>query len=109
MKAWQVSVKDEFYSTVVFAETRGKAKSVALSTECCEYARFTDIEVRRLPQMDKYHKEGKTEMDWDDPLDRLALVKECSFVCDCETREYENCEICSAREFCDGYRYGSED
>ena len=64
MKAWLVKVKDEFCATVVFAETRGKARSIAMHTDACEDVDFCDIEVRRLPHIDKYYKEGKTELDW---------------------------------------------
>ena len=44
MKAWLVREKDEFCATVVFAETRGKARSTALATDCCEDSCFCDIE-----------------------------------------------------------------
>ena len=103
IKAWLVRVKDEFCAEVVFAETRGKAKSLALSTDCCEYAHFTDIEVHRLPQADKYYQKGKWHFDWYNPKDRLVLVKECNFVCDDETFELEDCLMCSARHYCDRY------
>lgn len=103
MKAWLVRVKDESCATVVFAETRGKAKSLALSTETCEDASFCDIEVRREPQMDKYYKEGKKEMDWCHPKDRIALVKECGFRCDQECWNPEDCESCPAKKYCDAY------
>lgn len=98
MKAWIVSPKYEFGSAVVFAETRGKAKSLALCTSCCEDANFCDIEVSRAQQMDKYYVEGKTEMDWFNPKDRIALVKECGFYC--EDPVAECCECCPAKEFC---------
>ena len=104
MKAWLVKEKDEFCATVVFAETRGKARSLAMHTECCEDADFTDIEVSRKPQMDKYYKEGKKEMDWYDSKDRIALVKDCNFVCDYDYWEREDCENCSAKEYCDRYK-----
>lgn len=99
MKAWIVNEKYEAASAVVFAETRGKAKSAALNTDCCEDANFCDIEVSRAPEMDKYYAEGKTEMDWLDPKDRIALVKECGF--HCEDPIAERCEFCPAKEFCD--------
>ena len=98
MKAWVVRTKYEFYAAVVFAETSGKAKSVALNTEEFEYKDFTDLEVCRVPEMDKYYKDGKSRMDWLDPQDRLALVKDCGFYC--EYIEIEECKTCSAREFC---------
>lgn len=107
MKAWLVREKDEFCVTVVFAETRGKAKARALATECCEDCSFVDIEVRRVPQMDKYYKDGKTEMNWFDQEDRIALVKDCGFVCDYDAQD--DCEICSAKEYCDSYCAEGED
>ena len=104
MKAWRVNKKDDSYSTIVFAETRGKAKSVALSTDCCEYADFCDIEVRREKELDKYYKDGKVEMDWDNPKDRIALVKECGFHCDPDYFDLEECAVCPAKEHCDYYK-----
>lgn len=101
MKAWLAREKDVFSCAVVFAETRGKARALARLTSACEDSDWCDIEVNRLPKIDKYYKEGKTEMDWDNPKDRFILVKECSFRC--ERVEYAECEECSAKEFCDLY------
>lgn len=102
MKAWRVQRnKYDFDSVVVFAETRNKARYLALSTECCEDCDYTDIAVTRLPQIDKYYEEGKIEMDWQNQKDRLALVRECGFTCeDCVIDE---CYDCLANEFCDQY------
>ena len=104
MKAWLVSRNDEWCSTVVFAETRGKAKSYVLGTENFEDVDYCELDVRRAKQMDKYYVEGKREMDWFNPKDRIALVKDCSFMCDREFLEREDCEVCSANEFCDDYQ-----
>lgn len=101
MKAWFVQAKDEFAATIVFAETRGKARNLARYTDACQSAEFCEIEVRRVRQADKYYKEGKTEMGWDNADDRLALVKEFGFRC--EYAELDNCESCSAREYCGNY------
>ena len=103
MKAWLVRERNEQWATVVFAETRGKARSLAQSTDCCEDVCFLDIEVHRMPHADKCYKEGKTEMDWLNPADRLVLVKECGFMCDYETSQMEDCASCIARAFCDRY------
>ena len=101
MKAWQVREIDNPYTTVVFAETRGKAKALALATDACEYAEFINIEVHRRTQLDKYYKVGKREMDWYDPKDRIALVKELGMSC-----EYmEDCEKCSAKKYCEQYQH----
>ena len=104
MKAWRVNVKDEFYATVVFAETRGQAKSLALATDCFEDASFCDIEVRRMKECDQYYKDGKMELDWENQVDRIALVKECGFHCDPDYFDWEDCSVCSAKEYCDYYK-----
>lgn len=104
MKAWMVREKYEFRTTVVFAETRGKARALAQSTETCEDADFCDIEVHRARQMDKYYTDGKKEMDWFNSKDRIALVKDCGFVCDRDYWEIEDCENCPAKEYCDEYK-----
>lgn len=102
MKAWLVRDKDELAATVVFAETRGKARALARYTDACEDVDFCDIEVRRKPNLDKYYKEGKKEMDWYNDADRLALVKECGFYC--EDMDIEDCEDCPAKEYCGHYK-----
>lgn len=107
MKAWMVRVKDEFGAEVVFAETRGKARSLALRTDCCEDACFTDIEVSRMKRADKYYKDGKWHLDWDNPKDRIVLVNECGFRC--EFIEPYYCEECSAREYCEDYEHHLEE
>lgn len=102
MKAWLVRNKDKYCATVVFAETRGKARSLALRTDCCEDCDFCDIQVTRQPKADKYYKEGKTELDWYNPKERIIFVKELGFSCyDIDLRV---CEGCSAKEYCNAYK-----
>lgn len=103
MKAWLISVKSEFYSEVVFAETRGKAKSLALITDSFEDANFIDIEVHRMPHLDKYYEDGKWRFDWYNPQDRTILVKEANFICSDETLDYIECCECPAKEYCSKY------
>lgn len=109
MKAWLVKIKDEIYATVVFAETRGKARSIAMSTDACQDADFCEIEVYRQKSMDKYHTKGKTEMDWCNANDRIALVKECGFFCDDDYFDINACEDCPAKDYCDRYTDYKED
>lgn len=106
MKAWLVKEKGELSAAIVFAETRGKAKSRALSTECCENSEYQNIEATRQPQLDKFFVDGKTEMDWFDPQDRIILVKEANF--ECEYIEPCLCESCSAKDYCDMYQGAME-
>lgn len=103
-KAWLVREKDAFAAAVVFAETRGKAKSLAMHTEACEDVNFCDIEAYRKPQLDKYYEDGKKEMDWVNAKDRIALVKDGGFVCDPDCWEWEDCENCPANRYCDKYQ-----
>jgi hypothetical protein len=104
MKAWKVEDLESYEGgcTVVFAETRGKAHNLARDTDCCEDAEWCDIRVTRIPEMDKMWKPGKKEMNWWDPDDRIALVKECGWYCLDVDREY--CGKCPAAEWCDDYQ-----
>ena len=102
IKAWLVNEKGELSATVVFAETSGKGKSLARLTEACEGADFCNIDIKRIKNIDKYYKDDKWELDWDDPEDRLILVKECGFRCEYIEQHY--CNKCSAREYCEGYQ-----
>ena len=112
MKAWRVEDTESYEGgyTVVFAETRGKAHDLARHTECCEYAEWCDIRVTRIPAMDKMWKPGKTEMNWMDLDDRIALVKECGWCCNHEYLDRErDCTLCPAAEWCDDYQDWKED
>lgn len=103
MKAWLVRDKKESSATIVFAETRGKARVVAMHTDTCEDVDFCDIDVTRKRHMDKYYSEGKKEMDWYNAKDRIAMVKECGFRCDYDYFDIEDCEDCPAKQYCDRY------
>lgn len=48
MNAYKAWVDYGEGSTVVFAETRNQAKVIALSCDCCEDAKYTDIRVHRM-------------------------------------------------------------
>lgn len=101
MKAWRVKdVRDGFYSTVVFAETRGKAKSEAMRTDCCEDSEWTDIRVTRVPELDAEYR-GHDEMEWDDDQDRHALIR-AGWRCEYIDPDY--CETCVGREDCEAYK-----
>ena len=104
MKAWYVRDKHTSFAEIVFAETRGKAKVLALATDWGEDAEFTDIEAYRRPQIDKYYKSGKWHLEWEHPKDRIILVKECNFTCDVDYFDWDECDVCSAREYCDLYK-----
>lgn len=104
MKAWLVNEIGEFCAAVVFAETRGKAKQLAKSTECCEDTAFLDIEAHRFPKADKFYTPGATQLYWDEPEDRITLVKELGFTCDYDALYAGDCAECSAKEYCSQYK-----
>ena len=104
MKAWVVKDPDEFAASIVFAETRGKAKALAMGTDACEDVPFIRISAKRRPELDKYYVPGKTELYWFKADDRIALVKDGGFVCCDEYFEVEECPNCPACEYCDKYK-----
>jgi len=108
MKAYLVHDKNraEPYYTVVFAEKRNKARYLALSTEACEDAEYAGVVATRLPAADSQYN-GRTEMDWCNPDDRLFLVKECGF--NCAEPEFDDCKNCSAKEYCGEYEHLCEE
>ena len=102
MKAFIVSTYYGNFSTVVFAENRGRAKKVAMHTDACMDADYIDIHARRCPALDKYYN-NRTEMDWLDDSDRTAMVKEAGFECSGATFDSNECPTCPARKYCGRY------
>lgn len=98
MKAYKISDLKGYadYSTVVFAETSGKAKAIAITTDAFNDYEFTEISAIRVPQLDKYYR-GLDEMDWYDDDDRIAMVKDGNFHCFADSE----CPNCPAKEYCD--------
>lgn len=107
MKAYIVKDRwDPLFATVVFAETAGKARAIARNTDACEDLDFIDISACRVPSLDLCYK-GKEEMDWNDPEDRLNMVKLAGFECSREIGD-PDCEPCPAKEWCGRYEYERE-
>ena len=104
MKAWMVWDEGDDYdyrgNTVVFAENRGKAKSLARYTDTCEDTEWVDIRAIRFREMDCMFR-GMPEMDWDNPQDRLALVKAGW---SCIEMMNDECKECAAKDFCNKYQ-----
>lgn len=101
MRAYIASAKYENYVTIVFAETAGKARSIAMHTDACCDAEFTEIEVRRCPKADSQY-DGSSELDWFNPKHRLFMVSELGF--SCVEADYTDCKSCVAKEECDTYQ-----
>lgn len=100
IKAYKCAEYYMGYSTVIFAETAGKARYIAIKSDTLgEDNEFKDIYVRRIPALDRFYR-GRKEMDWFDPDDRLAMVKEAGYRCDDDGFDPEDCQRCSAQEYC---------
>ena len=109
MKAYWCSQDIDLCSMIVFAETAGKARYIAMcSGDLGDDLEFKDVHVRRVPQLDEYYK-GRTEMDWFDSDDRVAMVRYAGFYCGEDAFDPEDCEKCSAAEYCDQYQEYIED
>lgn len=106
MKAWIVRDinRDEPSMGVVFAETRGKAKKIAMNIDPCEDALFTQIQCKRFPEADVMYKDGMKELDWCDDEARVFLVKNGW---SCFDPDAERCEECPAKVWCS--QWGDED
>lgn len=106
VKAYQIIDREGYadYSCIVFAETRGKAISLALGTD--EFPKhdwdFTQLKAYRIPALDKAYR-GTWYMDWYNEEDRLALVKEAGYMCDEDSFDPDECERCCAKEYCSRY------
>ena len=102
MKAYKITDLKGYceYATIVFAESRGKAKAIAITTDSFNDYDYTEISARRVPTLDKYYR-GECEMDWYDSGDRIAMVKDAGFSCAPDCWEPEDCDKCPARQWCD--------
>lgn len=84
MKAYICS-NDE-YSTVVFAETRGKARTMAKANDLFDFTDWIDISVRRAPEFDSFAEQGYVPKE--------VLIKHgWWWECKCGTPQYEETAI----------------
>jgi hypothetical protein len=109
MKAWKVEDREgyENYCTIVFAETREKARILAMGTDACEDASYINIRAVRVPDLDQFYR-GLPEMDWYNGKDRTAMVRYADMCCaDDVITSREECNACVAHEWC--LRYDDEE
>lgn len=88
--------------TIVFAETSGKAKSIAKLSDYFEDTEWCDIRAYRVPELDLEYR-GHDELRWDNDADRIVLVH-YGWHCDPEWYEPDDCKECSAKEICDYHK-----
>ena len=105
IKAYKVFPRgDGFYSEVVFAETTGQARALAMRTDSCEDLSFIEIGVKRVRALDASYR-GHSFMDWYNDQDRIDLVKLAGYRCDIDVG-CEDPEHCPARNYCETYLEG---
>ena len=109
MKAWVVRSSDNEYSTVVFAETRGKARVEALHTDCCDDMTFTEISPYRFPEADKLYKDGMSELEWENPEHRRFMLVHGWYCLDAEYAPFDCCEDCETKDVCEQYKNRDEE
>lgn len=97
-KAYKVydSANCENLATIIFANRRNEAKVLALSTDACEDAQYTDIRVQRCPEADHLYR-GGFEVDWYDEETRVTLVRDLGWSCFEPSWE---CDECLAKQYC---------
>ena len=96
LKAYRACEKDGDWATIVFAENTSTAKSIAMRSECFEDVAYIDIRVNRMPEADNLYK-GHSEINWDDPETRMALVRDFGWSCFEPSWE---CDNCPAKPYC---------
>lgn len=109
LKCYCVEDKNSGSDIFVFAETASKARYIAFNCHHdyfdYEYNWFNEflrnVSVNRCKRADsQYH--GSCVMDWQDPDDRVFLVKEFGWRCEDELGDLE-CKDCPAKEDCIRY------
>lgn len=112
MKAYKVRDRIGYsdYSVVVFADTPGKAKALALGTDEFQSGDwdYTELTVERIKALDGFYR-GNWYMDWDNMQDRVALVRYAGYRCDPDYAELDDCKDCEAKGWCGQYESMMED
>ena len=103
MKAFQVCSDYSEGSEVIFAESRNKARAIACYHDGFEYDEYKDIRAYRLPLLDGMENSEPKDNYWLNEEIRIILVRDYGWYC-YEPNEYEPCESCCAKEFCEYYK-----
>ena len=101
-KAWMAYNYPKNIAMVVFADTKGKAKSYLIHTETFDDYGFMDIDVYRAKSLDYLDRPDGYIMDWNNDEDRIAMVKH--IYSGCLPPIEEDCESCCAKECCSKYK-----
>lgn len=99
MKAYCAQVTDINVCIIVFAESANKAKSTALSFEPYGDCKYTDIRVKRIPELDRFYSGNPYTDYWQDLEVRKILIEKFGWYCLYPFREEcERCQLCEEYE-----------
>ena len=101
-KAWECYDEDNYYVEVVFADTRGKAKSYLKDMDAFDNMDFCDLRPHRVKSLDYLNYPDGYVMDFWKNEDRIAMTRHLGIRCEDAYRE--DCEICCAKEWCSEYK-----
>ena len=101
-KAWGCCEEESGVVEVVFADTRGKAKSYFMALETFDAYRYCELRPYRQKKLDHLHRPNGYVMDWCKDEDRLPMVRDAGFSCIDVDRE--DCKECCARKWCEVYK-----
>ena len=100
MKAYEVTDDYCGFSNIIFASSLAKAKYIAYRNS--DYSDFIGFlaynTIRRCEKADSAYK-GRECMDWNNPDDRLFLVKGLTWAC--VDGSHDDCKDCIAHEYCE--------
>lgn len=103
MKAYTVSDNNgEYGAIIVFADTPGKARQIAMHDDTFEECEWTELRVRRFKEYDQYYEGKETADFWMDEEHRVRLVRDFGWSCIEVFERY--CEDCPAKQWCDHWR-----
>ena len=100
-KAWGCCEEESGVVKVLFADTRGKAKSYFKDMETFDYYNFCELRPYRIKNLDHLNKSDGYIMDWYKDEDRLAMVRDAHF--SCVEVDRDECEGCCVKEWCSKY------
>lgn len=104
-KAWVCHNEETCIVEVVFADTRGKAKSYFKAMDTFYNYRFCELRPYRVKKLDHLNHPDGYIMKWYKDEDRLPMVRDAGFYCSEPDRE--DCKECCAKEWCRKYMEGS--
>lgn len=100
-KAWCCLNEEWCRPVVVFADTRGKAKSYFMKRDTVGYFNFCKIKPHRIKKLDYLDRPNGYVMDWCKDEDRLPMVRDADFYC--SEIDRDDCKECCAKEYCSDY------